>query len=759
MLPDNFIRDRSEITRAIERRRGVHTRTSAGELWIDHRCLFHDDAHQSASWQPDTGVYFCRAEGKTFAVPAVLDALFIHSLESEDPAGLSRGGTQSQDRPAKPPRDKRLARSFEYRFPDGRLSHTKYRVGDGSAKTIWQEGPLEVDGKWPMPEQRYPLYGDLGFDPPSGHTLPAHLIVVEGEKCVDLIKDVAVSGVDGIPITALTAGSAADLQKQADFLAARLRDLGPKTITLWPDNDEPGVRAMEYVSSALMALNVPHYVLNPSDLGLGPKRDVVDFVLGGGQLAGVVHQSQLPKLNGSLDSVVSHLVVTQDGHVVFPDTRNLVAISSANAAAIWYHSLHGMPKDSQSKELAARLTVKSHVMPTAVRPRQHNTANQTWWRPRAQGPCYLISEQGVELAPDPPETILLVPTDELAYPVDVDLDGSRADWEELAGFFHLNATEIAMCEGWLCCALAGLQTPIMFMRAPAGTGKTTLARLLLAIVEPLCPELDLSKGLNQDMRELIHTLRSSHGVLLDNVSKLSASIEDQLSKMVTGYTTTLRPLYEDRVVTTRLQRALILTTTNYDVYKGDLAERMIVTSPTTESALRWLPDSIAQQRFGKFIPRIRGWIFSRLAEFYRQRPLLDPTSIRFRVGDLGLMLAALGYDTAQLAAAESSMKSEIIAIDDPWLEALVAIWKDNDSEWFWISTADLLVAMRDYGLKELPPEKSPRLARYIAEKNPILRDHGFAIERKNTNIQRGWRFSRLGDVTPNLLSPPDGDPV
>ena len=53
----------------------------------------------------------------------------------------------------------------------------------------------------------------------------------------------------------------------------------------------------------------------------------------------------------------------------------------------------------------------------------------------------------------------------------------------------------------------------------------------------------------------------------------------------------------------------------------------------------------------------------------------------------------------------------------------------------------------------MPPEKSPRLARYLSEKNPIFADHGFTTEKLQKNSVRGYRFIRSGgvqDVIPEL---------
>lgn len=721
---------------------------SDGELWIDHRCLFHDDAHESASWQEDSGVYFCRTQSKVFAVPLVMEALLMGQSTPAPAAARAPVGrkhrTQPEPAPAPPkyPRDKALAVVYEYRFPDGRLSHRKYRVGDGAAKTIWQEGP---NGEPSLPDQTWPIYGD--------NLIGSHLIVVEGEKCVEIITDVDES-FEGSPIWAITCGSVADLTKHADLLAERIRDLHPQTVTLWPDFDQPGLKAMEQLSARLLMLNVEHRVIDPEQLGLPNKGDVVDFVLAGGKLASVIRTGSLPHSNGDADGIVSRAVVTRDGRVVFPGTRNLVSISQTNATAIWYDQAHALPTDKQSKELAARLQVKSQRLGLEVAPRQHNTRTETWWRPKPTGPAVHISANGVELSDDPEGYFLQPTADILAYPPDVDLDGSRADLEALAAKFHLSETELILVEAWLVCAIAGLQTPIMFMRAPAGTGKTTLARLLLAVVEPLCPELDMAKRQNPDMREFIRIVRETAALLIDNVSKLDGVLEDQLAKIVTGYSTSLRTLYTDATTSVHLRRAVILTTTSYDVYKGDLAQRMIVVQPSTEQAFRWLPDSVATEQFGRYIPRIRGHIMHQLVRYYRERPSIDVSAIRFRIGDLGLVLASLGHDTADIAKREAAIKSEVIGQNDAWLEALVAFWKDENSTMFVATAEEITKALKDFGITELPPAKSPRLARYLEEKNPIFADHGFTVTKVRTASWRGYRFSVYGgnpeDVNPEL---------
>jgi len=96
------------------------------------------------------------------------------------------------------------------------------------------------------------------------------------------------------------------------------------------------------------------------------------------------------------------------------------------------------------------------------------------------GKAWKVDATGATTSDDPPDGVLIVPSELPEGPVDVDLSGTRRDLEEICRLFRLDETEIAMVEGWLTAAFCGLQTPIMLMRGPAGTGKTTLARIILS---------------------------------------------------------------------------------------------------------------------------------------------------------------------------------------------------------------------------------------------------------------------------------------
>lgn len=731
--------DRQGIARSLLNRRGTKVRQGDGEEWLDHSCLFHDDAHQSASFQPETGTYYCRTEDKRYPVPDVLRQLSLPVSESNGTAAgtmkrahRSRQGPVSPETPVAGAVNLAPIEVYEYHFPTGELSHRKFRQGDGKDKKIWQEGP---DGERTLPQNVWPIYGDTGL--PEG----LNLLVVEGEKCADTVLVVGDSW-NGAPIRAVTCGSSTDLRRGGGALAARLGSLQPRSIVLWPDHDEPGARAISEVASHLRKAGHYFRTVRPADYRLGLGGDVVDFLSGGGSLAGV--WADLYGAGNRIEDLVKATLCTETGHFIFPGTRRLLKIEPNYVGPLALHQLGYVPKDAEARELTARLRLKSIEDPTRVYYRLATTPDATWWRPAMTGKAWKVDATGATTSDDPPDGVLIVPSELPEGPVDVDLSGTRRDLEEICRLFRLDETEIAMVEGWLTAAFCGLQTPIMLMRGPAGTGKTTLARIILSVIEPVCPEVDASQDHNQDPRQFLRLLQRTPVALIDNASRLSNGLEDILSKLVTGYTTGIRALYEDVTDVMRLQRAIVITTTNWDVYKGDLASRLVVVQPKTETATGWYSDRYLSERLAAFVPRIRGYLFQCAEAYYANRTAFEGGQLSFRIGDLGLIFACLGYDVDALAQQESIHKSDLLSLNDLWMECFVSLWKEQDSLMFIKTSKEIHDWMDDYGVVDVPPEKSPKLARWLEEKNPMFRDHGFMVERYRTALIRGYKFVRAG---------------
>lgn len=715
MVSDQWRVERADISARLELRRARKRTTPQGEVWLDHHCLFHDDHHRSASWKEESGTYYCRTEDKTYPVSEVLARLNMAHQEFK----------RSRLKNLRPAPASLPDLMYTYVFPDGRPSHMKWRWNQ--PKRFSQVG---LDGSPGLPESSYPIYGDYGL------AENLHILVVEGEKCVDRVRELD-DALDQIPIRALTCGSAADLRNHAIDLAARLGELKPKSLCLWPDNDEPGLGAMRAVHLALQKQGLTHAMIQPAALGLPLKGDLVDYADQGNSLATLIARQTGVLEAEPVQELVRQLKVTKDGRVIFPDTRDLVAVSEEQGRAIWDHSYHTLPSQRQLQEFLAKLRTKSHFDAVNLSPRVYTNEQQTWWRPNS-GPAIRISAQGLSLDEDPPDAFLLTPDDGRHVDTSVDLDGEIRHLTELLSPWDLTDTEHAMITGWLVCAMGGLQTPILFMRSAAGTGKTTLARFLLSVIEPMAPELRPRQL--SDERHFALGLMKYPVALIDNVSRVESAVEDTLSQLVTGYTASIRPLYTDQEFSMFLRRGVIITTTNWDIYKGDLASRTVVVEPQRRTQ-GYLDDRSMQRQFAPLIPKVRGYIMNLLAIYYAKR-LEIQSPLHFRIGDLGKVFAALGYDVDMLAHEESRARAEVVSSNDPWLEAFVELWREEAAISFVKTTLEVLRWMTDYGCQNVPAEKSPKLARWFAEKSPFFADYGFEVERVMNN-PRGYRFRRI----------------
>lgn len=712
MPSSEWLAERADITARISLRKGVRQRVSPdGQIWLDHFCLFHDDHHRSATWKEESGTYYCRTCDKSYLVPRVLEAL---NMRRETKRATIQHQRQA---PEKIP-----DHIYTYLFPDGRPSHMKWRWDQ--PKRFIQVG---IDGEPGLPADSWPLYGDQGL------AEGLHIFVVEGEKKVDRAVELD-DRLDQVSIRALTAGSAADLRNHAVEIAARLGELKPKSICLWPDNDETGLAAMRSVHSALQKQGIAHAVIQPAALGLPLKGDLVDYVQAGNSLASLVARQTGTLESEPVTALVAKSIVVA-GSLIWG--REIHAISEDNARAIWYEEYRALPTQRQLQEFLALLRIKARTDSVVVSPRAYTNEQVTWWRPNS-GPAIQISAKGLSLSEDPPGVFLLTPDDGRHVDASVDLDGSARDLEALISPWELTDTEIAMITGWLVCAMGGLQTPILFMKSPAGTGKTTLARFLLSVIEPMCPEIRPRQL--SDERHFALGLMKYPVALIDNASRVDSAVEDTLSQLVTGYTASIRPLYSDTEKAMFLRRGIIVTTTNWDVYKGDLASRMVVVQPTPRGQGH-ADDRSMQRRFMPLIPKVRGYVMSLLAIYYQRRAEF-PENTHFRIGDLGVVFATLGYDSEMLAHDESMARAEVVSGNDPWLEAMVEMWKDEASVSYMKTTLEVLRWMTDYGCQNVPAEKSPKLARWFAEKSPFFLDYGFQVERVMNN-PRGYRFKRI----------------
>jgi len=248
-------------------------------------CPFHKDKHASGGvYEGEDGVwrYKCHAAscgfcGDAFDVLARADNKPLKDvLKEQDPKSIAglRQRREASEKPA--PKVYESIEAIEAIVPgqlEARYTYTNpqtkkpdlvvLRYREGGKKKFWQVSPRP--GGWVLqrPEGLLPLYNRRELAE-SGS-----VIVVEGEKCVHAARSAKYAGTT----SPMGAGKAA----YADW-----KPLCGKTVYLWPDNDEGGVKHMEEVAGILDHLEpAPRlYWIDPAGLNLPAKGDIADFTAG-----------------------------------------------------------------------------------------------------------------------------------------------------------------------------------------------------------------------------------------------------------------------------------------------------------------------------------------------------------------------------------------------------------------------------------------------------------------------------------------------
>jgi len=231
-------------------------------------CPFCDDKHPSAGIYGSNGDGFrykchkCGFQGDILDVIARIDGLDITEV------------FRRLKQPHKPPKIYPDIETLSAAMPGTveavcRYTNPKTKKPDmlvlrsmaPGGKTFRQARPVSGGFVFEAPPKPWPLYNRIRVQ--TADTV----VVVEGELCVHTLHTCGV--------VATTSPAGAGKAEYADWTP-----LAGKNVILWPDADEQGQAHIRQVETILQSLELPPRIslLEPGDIGLAGKEDVVDFI-------------------------------------------------------------------------------------------------------------------------------------------------------------------------------------------------------------------------------------------------------------------------------------------------------------------------------------------------------------------------------------------------------------------------------------------------------------------------------------------------
>jgi hypothetical protein len=415
------------------------------------------------------------------------------------------------------------------------------------------------------------------------------VLVVEGEWCADHLA--------GIGILATTSG-AADSVSKADW-----QPLAGRTVIIWPDHDEAGARYAAAVTETLGKLGCLLKIVEVAALDLPAKGDAVDWLAknpGSGASDVLALPMKLPELDAVDDEAPAN-----DEQERTSQTSKLVAFVESHAAL--FHDMNGevYAQDNTSKEvrrinsstfrdwLAAGFyestgnavrdqSVREALSTMAGRGRIHGERREVHIRVAVhEGDYFLdLGEEGQsrvvritagrwEVISDPPVMFLRTNT---MRPLPVPEAGG--DISNLWRIANIPEECRLLVLAWLCeCLRPDTPFPVLELIGEQGSAKSTTQTALRKMLDPNACDL---RGAPKAVEDVYVSASANWLVSYENISHLSAPMQDALCTLATGGGFAKRKLYSDAdesVIT--VKRPIVLNGISVAVTAQDLVDRTV----------------------------------------------------------------------------------------------------------------------------------------------------------------------------------------
>jgi DNA polymerase I-like protein with 3'-5' exonuclease and polymerase domains len=401
-----------------------------------------------------------------------------------------------------------------------------------------------------------------------------------------------------------------------------------------------------------------------------------------------------------------------------------------------HYEEHGKPPGAQALQdalgvLEAKALFEGEEHPVHVRVAEHegaiyiDLANEAW-------EVVKITPEGVEVICDPPvrfrrrKGMLALP-----HPV---IGGNV---EALRRFVNLkDAKDWLLLLAWLVQVFRPTSRyPILILQGEQGSAKTTLARMLKAIVDPsTTPVRSVPRG----EHDLVIAANNSWVMALDNLSGLPHWLSDALCRLSTGGGFGTRTLYEnDEETLFDATRPVILNGITDVATRADLLDRAIILVLPAIPEEERRPEAELWGEFEEALPEILGGIFTAVSVALRELPSVELASLP-RMADFAKWAtaaeSALGMEAGEFMEAYTGSRQEIseMALEaDP---VAVAIVKLMENRLEWVGTA--MELLKELGTRvdedvrrfKTWPKQPQHLSRHLNRLAPVLRTEGIEFE-------------------------------
>jgi hypothetical protein len=232
--------------------------------------------------------------------------------------------------------------------------------------------------------------------------------------------------------------------------------------------------------------------------------------------------------------------------------------------------------------------------------------------------------------------------------------------------------------------------PVMVLNGEQGSAKTTLARILAALIDPSTSPLRSSP---REVRDLMIAALNSWVLAFDNLSGVSDWLSDAMCRLSTGGGFSTRELYTDRdEIIFEATRPIILNGIDTLAHRQDLADRSLIFNlPQIEDEAR-RPESKIWIAFEAAQPRILGALLDAVSMALRNIDSVKLSSLP-RMADFALWVTAAepalpwsagsfmkAYMGNRAEAVELSLEADCVAVAVREHMADKSTWTGKPSE-------------------------------------------------------------------------------